>query len=116
MRRIAVSRVYIIADENSTASQSSREISSIGIVEQCANMCGQKQATCRIAETYRNHVAELDEDMNVLNHFPLTEEIAMTEWLGGTLVVKGGKGTLYPTILTPSELCADDGGGNGDIQ
>lgn len=116
MRRIAVSRVYIIADENNAAPQSSGVLSSGEIVEQCANMCGHKQTTCRIVESYRNHVADVDEDMNVLNHFPLTEEIAMTEWLGGTLVIRGGKGTLYPTILTPPELCADDGGGNGDIQ
>ncbi len=98
MRRIAVSRVYIIADENNTAPQSSKEI-----VEQCACHVSQQDAI-RAAETYSNHVVDIDEAMNVLNHFPLTEEIAMTEWLGGTLVVRKGKATHYPTILTPSEV------------
>lgn len=110
-RRIAVSRLYIISDENHTAPQSSLEV-----VEQCDNIPYCKLKSCYIAEAHRNQVVDIDNEMNVLGHFPLTEEIAMTEWLGGTLAVKGGKGRLYPTVLSPSELCTDDGCGNGHVK
>ena len=40
----------------------------------------------------------------------------MTEWLGGTIVVRHGQATHYTAVLSPSELSADDGRGNGHIQ
>lgn len=37
-------------------------------------------------EFHKNHIVELFDDM-VVNHFGLTEELAMTEWLGGILLL-----------------------------
>ena len=39
---------------------------------------------------YTNHVLELF-NSRVVNHYPLRGEIAMTEWLGGTIIVEYGK-------------------------
>jgi hypothetical protein len=39
---------------------------------------------------YINHVVELC-NSRVVNHYPLRGEIAMTEWLGGTIVIENGK-------------------------
>ncbi len=39
---------------------------------------------------YTNHVLELC-GSRVVNHYPLQGEVAMTEWLGGTIVVEQGK-------------------------
>ena len=41
-------------------------------------------------ERYVNHVVELC-NSRVVNHYPLQGEIAMTEWLGGTIVIENWK-------------------------
>ena len=43
---------------------------------------------------YTNHVLELF-NSRVVNHYPLRGEIAMTEWLGGTIIVENGKAYLF---------------------
>lgn len=37
-------------------------------------------------EFYKQHVVELLDDI-MIAHYPLTQEIANTEWLGGTIIV-----------------------------
>lgn len=41
-------------------------------------------------EFYNNHVVELLNSA-VVNHYPLTQEQAMTEWLGGAIVLERTK-------------------------
>jgi len=37
-------------------------------------------------EFHKNHIVELFDDM-VVNHYGLSEELAMTEWLGGIILL-----------------------------
>ena len=37
-------------------------------------------------EFHKNHIVELFDDM-VVNHYNISEELAMTEWLGGMLLL-----------------------------
>lgn len=64
---------------------------------------------------FHNHVVELYDHL-VVNHYPLEGELPMTEWLGGTIIVRGQEAYHTPKILSSAELCTDNGGGNGDIQ
>ena len=79
MKRIAASKVYIL---NNTAPNSPLEI----------------------VEQYYNHVVEVSEDKTMINHYPLTEELPMTEWLGGTIVIHKNKVTICTNILSPDEI------------
>ena len=58
-------------------------------------------------EHYVNHVVELC-NSRIVNHYPLHGEIAMTEWLGGTIeienrkayhIIKHADGTLHKQQL-----------------
>ena len=140
MRKIAASKVYILNDKNTTAPHPSHkdveqrvianqnnqtkgmndQASQSSQAEQSGSASHQVTALAQAEtpasiEQYTNHVVVIDHG-HVTCHFPLTEEIAMTEWLGGTIVVRHGQATHYPAVLSPSELSADDGRGNGHIQ
>lgn len=67
-------------------------------------------------EFHTNYVVELFEHL-VINHYPLSGELPMTEWLGGTIIIRGKEAYHTPTILSSAaELGTDNGGGNGYIQ
>ena len=66
-------------------------------------------------EFHTNYVVELFNHL-VVNHYPLVGELPMTEWLGGTIIIRGREAYHTRNILSSAELCTDDGGGNGDIQ
>lgn len=59
-------------------------------------------------EFHNNHVVELFNHL-VMNHYPLTEELPMTEWLGGTIILRNGEAYHLPELLSPTELSADNG-------
>jgi hypothetical protein len=40
----------------------------------------------------------------------------MTEWLGGTIIIRGREAYHTRQTLSSAELSTDDGSGNGDIQ
>lgn len=54
-------------------------------------------------EFHNNHVVELFEH-RVVNHYPLQEETAMTEWLGGTIILCDGEAFHVSEVLEPNEL------------
>lgn len=63
-----------------------------------------------------NHVIELSEGI-VTGHYPLECELPMTEWLGGTIIVRKDKKAYHlPAVLSPSELRAYDSCCDGHIQ
>ena len=64
---------------------------------------------------FRNHVVELYDHL-LVNHYPLEGEIPMTEWLGGTIIIRGREAYHTRQTLSSEELSTDDGSGNGDIQ
>lgn len=64
---------------------------------------------------FRNHVVELYDHL-LVNHYPLEGEIPMTEWLGGTIIIRGREAYHTRQTLSSAELGTDDGSGNGDIQ
>lgn len=64
---------------------------------------------------FRNHVVELYDHL-LVNHYPLEGEIPMTEWLGGTIIIRGREAYHTRKTLSSAELSTDDGSGNGDIQ
>ena len=66
-------------------------------------------------EFHNNHVVELFEHL-VVNHYPLEEELPMTEWLGGTIIIRGREAYHTPLVLSPTELSTDDSSSNGNIQ
>lgn len=66
-------------------------------------------------EFHNNYIVELFEH-HVVNTYPLETELPMTEWLGGTIIIRGQEAYHVPTILSPAELSAYDGCGNGHIQ
>lgn len=84
-------------------------------------------------EFHNNHVVELLHH-SVVRHYPLREELPMTEWLGGTIILRGTEAFHIGKVLSPeefssyfssetastlsssAELSAHDGGGNGHIQ
>ncbi len=66
-------------------------------------------------EFHNNHVVELFEHL-VVNHYPLKGELPMTEWLGGTIIIRGREAYHTRQVLSPSELSTDDSSGNGHIE
>ena len=56
---------------------------------------------------FRNHVVELFDHL-LVNHYPLAGELPMTEWLGGTIVIRDRKAYHYPQVLTPEEIQTSD--------
>ena len=66
-------------------------------------------------EFHNNHVVELFEHL-VVNHYPLGGELPMTEWLGGTIIIRGREAYHSSLVLSPSELSTDNRCGNGYIQ
>lgn len=64
---------------------------------------------------FRNHVVELYDHL-LVNHYPLEGEIPMTEWLGGTIIIRGREAYHARKVLSSAELSTDNSSGNGDIQ
>ncbi|MBR6202408.1 MAG: hypothetical protein IKQ62_05345 [Bacteroidaceae bacterium] len=66
-------------------------------------------------EFHNNHVVELFEHL-VVNHYPLEGELPMTEWLGGTIIIRGKEAYHTSVVLSPTELSTDDSCCYGHIQ
>jgi hypothetical protein len=64
---------------------------------------------------FRNHVVELFDHL-LVNHYPLEGELPMTEWLGGTIIIRGREAFHTRLLLSPAELSAYDSGGDGYIE
>lgn len=62
-----------------------------------------------------NHVVELS-DGQVIHHYPLSGELPMTEWLGGTIIIRSLQAYHTPLVLSPSELSAYDSCSDSHIQ
>ena len=71
-RRIAASKVYIVADKGTV-------------------------------EAYTNHIVETDGG-HFIGHCPLIGEPAMTEWLGGTILVSEAVLSHYHRVLDITEI------------
>lgn len=54
-------------------------------------------------EFYKNHIVELYEHI-VVNHYNLTEELAMTEWFTGTIIIYQREAFLIAKKLTREEV------------
>lgn len=54
-------------------------------------------------EFYKNHIVELYEHI-VVNHYKLVDELAMTEWFSGTIVINKNSAYLIKRILTQAEV------------
>ena len=54
-------------------------------------------------EAYTNHIVETDGG-HFIGHCPLIGEPAMTEWLGGTIVVSEEKISHYHRVLDITEI------------
>lgn len=66
-------------------------------------------------EFHTNYVVELFDHL-LVNHYPLEGEIAMTEWLGGTIVIRGREAYHIRKVLSPAELSTYDSGCNSNIE
>lgn len=66
-------------------------------------------------EFHNNYVVELLDHL-VVNHYPLQGELPMTEWLGGTILIRDRQAFHTPKVLSPTELGTNNRGGNGDIE
>lgn len=64
---------------------------------------------------FHYHVVELFNHL-VVNHYALEGELPMTEWLGGTIIIRNGEAFHSPDILSPTELSTYDSGCNSHIQ
>ena len=64
---------------------------------------------------FRNHVVELFDHL-LVNHYPLEGELPMTEWLGGTIIIRGREAFHTRQVLSPAELSAYDGSSDGYIE
>lgn len=64
---------------------------------------------------FRNHVVELFNHL-LVNHYPLEGELPMTEWLGGTIIIRGREAFHTRQVLTSAELSTNNSCGNGNIQ
>ena len=53
-------------------------------------------------EFHNNHVVELLQQL-VVNHYPLEGELPMTEWLGGTIIIRDHQAFHSPRVLSPEE-------------
>lgn len=52
-----------------------------------------------------NYVVELYEH-TLVNYYPLAEELAMTEWLGGSIVISNRKAYHFREILSPNDVAS----------
>jgi len=52
-------------------------------------------------EFRNNHVVELLHHQ-VINHYPLEGELPMTEWLGGTILIRDHQAFHTPQVLSPN--------------
>ena len=66
-------------------------------------------------EFHTNYVVELFDHL-LVNYYPLEGEIAMTEWLGGTIIIRGREAYHTRDVLSPTELSTYDSGCNSDIK
>lgn len=64
---------------------------------------------------FRNHVVELFDHL-LVNHYPLEGELPMTEWLGGTIIIRDKEAYHLPQVLSSAELCTYDSCSDGHIQ
>lgn len=64
---------------------------------------------------FRNHVVELFEH-TLVNHYPLQGELPMTEWLGGTIIIRGKEAYHIQKVLSPTELSTYHSGSDSDVQ
>ena len=67
------------------------------------------------AKEFHNHVVELLQH-RVVNHYPLVGEQPMTEWLGGTIMVRGQEAFHSRKVLSPAELSTHNSCGYGYIE
>lgn len=54
-------------------------------------------------EFHTNHVVELFDHV-IVNHYPLKGEIAMTEWLGGSIIISERHAFHTPKTLSIDEV------------
>lgn len=54
-------------------------------------------------EFYKNHIVELYEHI-VVNHYHLSDELAMTEWFSGTIIIHNHQAFLVKRILSKEEI------------
>ena len=79
-------------------------------------------------EFYKNHIVELYEHI-VVNHYRLSEELEMTEWFSGTIIIferaaylfrkqlsQEEVNDIYSTLSSSSEFSADDCSRYGHIE
>lgn len=79
-------------------------------------------------EFYKNHIVELYEHI-VVNHYRLFEELEMTEWFSGTIIIHERSAYLvkrqltqeevndiYSILSSSSEFSADDCSRYGNIE
>ena len=79
-------------------------------------------------EFYKNYIVELYEHI-VVNRYQLKEELEMTEWLGGTILLYKRKAyhvnkvlspeeanVIYSTLSSSSEFSTDYSGSYGNIK
>lgn len=66
-------------------------------------------------EFYTNHVVELFNHI-VTNHYPLQDEQPMTEWLGGTIIIRDQEAYHIPIVLSPAEFSTHNSRSNCHIQ
>lgn len=62
---------------------------------------------------HTNYVVEIFSH-HVVNHYPLQDELPMTEWLGGTIVIRNRIAYHTPQILSPDDLTLKEGLGLGN--
>lgn len=64
---------------------------------------------------FRNHVVELFDHL-VVNHYALEGELPMTEWLGGTIIIRGREAFHTRQVLSSAELSAYDSSGDSYVE
>ena len=52
---------------------------------------------------HTNHVVELYDHL-LVNHYALEGELPMTEWLGGTIIIRGREAYHTQQLLSPEEV------------
>ncbi len=62
-----------------------------------------------------NHVVELFGHL-LVNHYPLKGELPMTEWLGGTIIIRGREAFHTKQVLSSAELSTYNGSGDGYVE
>lgn len=79
-------------------------------------------------EFYKNHIVELYEHI-VVNHYGLMEELQMTEWFSGTIIIheraaylikrqlsQAEVDDIYSTLSSSAEFSTDDCSRYGNIE